>query len=950
MKATQRWWLSFPFLLALSSILFWGWSVQVAISSNYDGIVVVEHTGLVAEVEPESPAEGVIEEGDYIISIDGEPHDDILEIIDNKNIGEQVHLVLERDGVSYNTTLTLIKPPLREIVIRLIPLLVAIVFWMVGVGVSTFRSQDRAINLFLVFSQVGTIMLTAGATSIFGFSFTKSIFNFSLWFLGPIMVRFHLDFPTSRPHKGSRYFLWVLNFLAAIGGISYLLMERNQLAAFPWAADLRLAGQLFFAINLLIVIALLIYSYRTAVTADTRGKIRIVSLGGLVGMLPLVTLTILPKILFQKPIIPNEFAFIILCVIPLSYGYAIIRHRLIEIEKHVNRGATQVLVYSLVGGIYLVLSYLGNQILARTSLDQWITNTVVVLFLASVFAPLKKQVQIYVDRAFYGGWYDYRSAVTQITQGLEQITDLRLLARTICERTLNTLLMGNIYLFLTGPKGDLSIYETRGEEETIFHQAAAFPILPLDSALLGYLQEIGGAVDSTSLRETIGKKALSPEDQYFLDFDNIRLWVPIFGREKITGVLALGPKIGGDIFSVDDLYILGVVSRQIGPLIENIHLLTRLRKHAKDLEKRVEARTAELHDAKERVEAILASVGDGVIVTDLDGKIITVNQAFEKQSSLNGQDVFGREIFELFREHNPAKVLDDMHQTLRNGEVWIGELVNQRNDDSPKNVQMTMAPVRDQHGRMVGFVGSQRDITQQRELDRLKDQFISDVSHELRTPVTNLSLYLGLLERSNPEKRAEYLAIIRGQTKRLTGLLEDILDLSRLERKKSSKVNLVPLNINAVTEQVIAAHRLLANTSGLELMYEAGDDLPLIHADENLLARVVTNLVSNSIRYTPSGKVCVRTFLEDGKVCLQVEDTGMGIDPEDFPHIFERFYRGRRVSQSKIPGTGLGLAIVKEIIEIHEGSLEVISAVDQGAQIKVWFPVQEVVVWPERLS
>ncbi len=764
------------------------------------------------------------------------------------------------------------------------------------------------------------------------------------------MVQFHLDFPTYRHYRITRYLSWGLLYGAAFGGFPYLLWERNRLGAFPWAADLRLAGQLFFAINLLIVIALLIYSYRTAVTADTRGKIRIVSLGGLVGMLPLVTLTILPKILFQKPIIPNEFAFIILCVIPLTYGYAIIRHRLIEIEKHVNRGATQVLVYSLVGGIYLVLSYLGNQILARTSLDQWITNTVVVLFLASVFAPLKKHVQIYVDRAFYGGWYDYRSAVTQITQGLEQITDLRLLARTICERTMNTLLMANIYMFLTGPKGDLSIYETQGEEDSVFHQAAAFPILPQDSALLGYLQDIGGAVDSATLRDTIGKHALSPEDQYFLDFEHIRLWVPIFGREKITGVLALGPKIGGDVFSVDDLYILGVVSRQIGPLIENIHLLTRLRKHAKDLEKRVEARTAELHDAKERVEAILASVGDGVIVTDLDGKIITVNHAFEKQSSLDGQDVFGREIFELFREQNPANVLDDMHQTLRNGEVWIGELVNQRKDETPINVQLTMAPVRDQHGRMVGFVGSQRDITQQRELDRLKDQFISDVSHELRTPVTNLSLFLGLLERSTPEKRAEYMAIIRGQIKRLTGLLEDILDLSRLERKKSSKVTLVPLNINSVVEQVIAAHRLLANTSGLELIYEPGDDLPLIHADENMLARVVTNLVSNSIRYTPTGHIYVRTFLENGQVCLRVEDTGMGIDPEDFPHIFERFYRGRRVSQSKIPGTGLGLAIVKEIVEIHEGSLEVISGADQGAQINVWFPVQEVVVWPERLS
>ena len=253
---------------------------------------------------------------------------------------------------------------------------------------------------------------------------------------------------------------------------------------------------------------------------------------------------------------------------------------------------------------------------------------------------------------------------------------------------------------------------TFGSTEIIYQQAASFPILPPDSPFMRFLQGVGGPVDTSSLKESLSEEPLTEDDLALLNCEQIRLWVPIFGREKISGVLALGPKVGGDVFTVDDLYILGVVSRQVGPLIENIHLLTRLRKHAKDLEKRVEERTAELHDAKERVEAILASVGDGVVVTDLEGTIITVNQAFEDQSTYGGSEITGRDFFALLREHNPSEPLEEMQMTLRSGEVWIGELKARRRDGSHCDIQLTMAPVRDQHGRMVGFVGSQRDITQ----------------------------------------------------------------------------------------------------------------------------------------------------------------------------------------------------------------------------------------------
>lgn len=942
--------MSFPFLLALASIFFLGWSVWLAISYPDEGFQISSDNWVVTNVDKSGPAYGNIRNGDFILAVNSVPVSQALPFYSNLQPGDVVEYTIQRKQQIIHVSSSLTVPTTVEISLRLIPIIVALTFWLVGVSVMTFKSPERATDLFFVFCQVAAIALTAGTVSTMSSAWVSSLFNIMTWLLGPLMVHFHFWFPRQQPLRQRRYLIGGLYTLAGLGSLPYVLWDRKYLAAVEWAPTLRLTAWLFLLFNLFIVVLILSHTYRHAANAMTKGKIRIVLLGGFVGLLPLATLTILPTALFGQAIIPNEFAFLLLGVIPLTYGYAIVRHRLIEIERHVNRGATQVLVYSLIGAIYLLLSAGLTRLLPEGALDQLLTNTLVVLLLASIFHPLKTRVQIFVDRAFYGGWYDYRSAITRITQGLEQLTELRVLAKALCERTQNTLLLENIYLFLTGPRGDLSIYETFGRTEIVYQQAASFPILPPDSPLMTFLQGVGGPIDTPSLKEALASEELTPEDLVLLDCEQIRLWVPILGREKITGVLALGPKVGGDVFTVDDLYILGVVSRQVGPLIENIHLLTRLRQYARDLEKRVEERTAELYDAKERVEAILASVGDGVVVTNLEGKIIAVNQAFEQQSTYGGSEITGRDFFTLLREHNPADKLEDMQLTLRSGEVWIGELKARRQDGSDCDIHLTMAPVRDQHGRMVGFVGSQRDITQQRELDRLKDQFISDVSHELRTPVTNLSLYLGLLERSQADKRAEYISIIRKEIKRLTVLLEDILDLSRLERKKSEQVSLALIDLNQVTEQVVTSHRLLANTSGLELVFEPMEDLPPVYGDENLLARVVTNLVSNAIRYTPAGKIWVRTFHENGRVCLQVQDTGMGIDEEDMPHIFERFYRGRRVSQSKIPGTGLGLAIVKEIVDIHEGDVDVQSKPGRGATINIWLPLKEVVAWPEKLS
>jgi len=224
------------------------------------------------------------------------------------------------------------------------------------------------------------------------------------------------------------------------------------------------------------------------------------------------------------------------------------------------------------------------------------------------------------------------------------------------------------------------------------------------------------------------------------------------------------------------------------------------------------------------------------------------------------------------------------------------------------------------------------------ELDRLKSKFVSDVSHELRTPVANLSLYVDLLQHGKPEKHEKYLNGLREQAGLLKRLVDDILDLSRLERDQAAGV-LAPADLNAAAEQVVAAHQPRADLAGLTLTFAPDPDLPPVRGNYDQLIQIITNLVANALNYTRAGQVRISTQHRDDRAYLQVQDTGLGIDDMDIPHLFERFYRGTGAARSGTPGTGLGLSIVKEIVDLHGGEIEVTSRVGEGTTFKVWLPI-----------
>jgi signal transduction histidine kinase len=226
-----------------------------------------------------------------------------------------------------------------------------------------------------------------------------------------------------------------------------------------------------------------------------------------------------------------------------------------------------------------------------------------------------------------------------------------------------------------------------------------------------------------------------------------------------------------------------------------------------------------------------------------------------------------------------------------------------------------------------------------KELDQLKSKFVSDVSHELRTPVSNLMIYMDILELENrPEQRASYLSVLREETDRLTQLVNDVLDISHLDLGVYRNTLAQEIDINELIEDLVSGLTVRAAVLGLKLEVDLTEDPTPISGTKEQVTRVVTNLLGNAIKYTQKGGIHVKTWHDDGCVVLEIKDTGMGIAPQDLDHIYERFYRGENVSQSTIPGTGLGLAIAYEIIESLGGKIRIESELGSGTTATVKFP------------
>ena len=362
-----------------------------------------------------------------------------------------------------------------------------------------------------------------------------------------------------------------------------------------------------------------------------------------------------------------------------------------------------------------------------------------------------------------------------------------------------------------------------------------------------------------------------------------------------------------------------------------------------DISERKELEAA-LGAERDRLNAILANVGDAVMVTDATSRIEYVNPAWERLNGYSAEEAISQTPRLVHSGLNPPSQYEEMWQIITKGKTWRGELINRRKNNSTYHGAITIQPIHDDSGKIINFVAVQHDISALKEIDRLKSQFVSDVSHELRTPLTNIRLYLDLLQQTQEHgKVGRYLETLSRESDRLSQLIDDLLSLSRLE---AGAMEFVPtaVNINKLIGALVNDRHELAARQGLELILDTHPELPPALGDQRLFSQVFTNLLTNAMNYTPrEGSITLRTRLEtdgdDRWVTTLIEDTGIGISADELPLIFGRFFRGHASRDTGAPGTGLGLAICKEIIELSNGSIAVESELGRGSRFTVRLPV-----------
>lgn len=378
----------------------------------------------------------------------------------------------------------------------------------------------------------------------------------------------------------------------------------------------------------------------------------------------------------------------------------------------------------------------------------------------------------------------------------------------------------------------------------------------------------------------------------------------------------------------------GVGSRdEIGVLATTFDQMTeRLAERTRALEELLEAQK----EAAGRMQAILSSIGDGVVLEDMDGNFIPLNATAEAMVEEMATDFLNSPLREL-------AVGEDEDLDARSS-PWL--LESRRFQVANKILSIHAAAVRTEDGRRLGNVIVLRDVTAEVEAERLKDAFITHVSHELRTPLTAIKGYTDLLlagaRGQLDEKQASFLETISRHTDSLKEMVNELLDLSEVEAGRELGLQREPLTLSSLVEKIADRWRPQMEEKGLEFEVNVPTDLPLVNADARRMRWAIINLVRNAWQNTPSGgRVTLRLSSKNGRVLIDVEDTGVGIPPGERQQIFERFYRIQRESENETRGLGLGLYITRAIVEAHDGEIHLDSQEGVGSTFSLVLPVIE---------
>jgi PAS domain S-box-containing protein len=920
------------FVLTVAAVIFAGlnFNAEWKFLVPDDGVWWVEDGGhLTADrVDPVGPgAKGGVKPGDQLVSVNGQ------EVQSMSGLERQLY----RNGVWSKASYSLLRQsvPLDSSVI-LVPAerslnnwlrLIALIYLGIGLYVLLRRWTAPGSTHFYIFCLVSFVAYSFKYTGkLNDFDWTIYWGNIAAGVLQPaLFLHFVLTFPEKREIVRKHPWLLTLVYVPAVILFAAHITAMHWLQAserLRWNLDrMEMSyGSLFF----LAAAVLLWYSYRRASTTILRQQLKWVTRGTILAIVPYTLFYVVPYLMGALPGATMKVSALSLALLPLTFGYAIFRYRLMDVDLIFKRGVVYTLAAAIVVGMYFAL-VAGVALLVHnwrpSSGPMGLVLAVVVT--ALLFDPVRKWIQDHIDQFFYRTSYDYRRTLLEFGRELGSETNLNTLLASLIDRLSRTLAVDRMAIFLAG--------DAAGQ----FVLAKSFGLTAPGNVDLSFLSaprpEEAGHLFFENTHQVPRE---TPSGQQAIARLDLNYYIPCHAQQKTIAVLGLGKTMQGDFLSSEDMELLETLGGYLGIAIQNSQLYASLQQKA-----------AEYERLKDFNENIVESINVGVMALDMEDRIESWNAQMEVMYAVPRWQTLTQPLKAIF----PAEFVEEFDRMRQ--DAGIRNLYKFRLKTPAgeiRTVNVAIAPLVTRKFQVIGRLIIMDDITERVDLEAQLSQadklssiglLAAGVAHEVNTPLAVISSYTQMLSKQlqgDPQK-SSLLEKITRQTFRASEIVNNLLNFSRTSGSEIGDVD-----VNKVIADTLALLEHQFKVAKVEVQNTLEPKLPPIQGNAGRLQQVFLNLFLNAKDAMPGGGTLRVSTLNGESVSVCVSDTGTGIAPEHIQRIYDPFFTTKtspREGQAR--GTGLGLSVTYGIIQEHAGKIRVESHPGAGTTFTLDFPLSK---------
>jgi PAS domain S-box-containing protein len=879
-------------------------------------------------VTPDGPGERAgIREGDLLESIDKRPIHTAADAgrqIFSDEVWSQANYLLVRNGEKFQTSLVLV-PQKAAASVRYYLSLVGLIYLVVGTYI-LFRRWTAPKSLhFYVFCLASFILYT------FSYTGKLNLFDWTVYWLQVValliqpalFLHFCLGFPEQNTLvRGRRYAIPCLYIPGAALAVVHVLVAM-ELMVIPmpllhvrWLLDR--VEFVYLAVYFLLGAVVLHRAYSRAQVPLLKQQLKWVTRGTWLAIVPFAACYAVPYFLGFIPNSWMNLSALSLVFLPVTFGYAIVRYRLMDVDVIFRRGiaytlATAAIVAAYFGAIGLFADYFRSSI-PITSRGGWILAVVVT---ALVFQPMVNWIQVRLDRFFNRERYDYRRTLLEFARELSSELHVDRLLEKVTMQLAETLGVDRLAVFWATDSDQFRMVKSRGVSYS----------KGLDTSFLDPTRRQQGKqyLFFDSVKRPYG---FAPAQQKTIEELDLHYYLPFKVKERTLGYLGLGKTRDGNFLSSEDIDLLQTLTGYVSVALENAQLYESL-----------ERRALEYQALTDFSQNIIESINAGVLACDLEGTVGSCNSAMEKLYGLARSDVVGKSLEAIF----PTELLAELPQAS-DAQSVLSLYKFRLNTPGGQTliVNLSAVPLVGKDGHVLGRLLIFNDLT---ERVNLEDQLVqaeklssigllaAGVAHEVNTPLAVISSQAQLAMRQMPpeDSLSRTLDKIVKQAFRASEIVNNLLKFSRVSGSEYSE-----LDLNKLVRETLSLVEPMLRASKITVNAQLCPTLPMVYANPGKLQQVFMNLIINAKDAMPhGGELTIATDCEDSLVRAEVSDNGVGISPEHLSKIFDPFFTTKSTSR----GTGLGLAVTYGIIRELMGKIEVQSALGRGTSFRVELPV-----------